>query len=204
MPESAGSGAGSGKHTIPLPRLKQFRVIAGLTQAQLAERVDAGVRTIAGYEGGDNARPRIARRIADVLEVSVADLAGMNDPKVEARPLAITMLEQRAGSAYLARTTADIARYAEETSEAGIRAILDSLLDERDAIKRLLGKDRPELRKVAWDDHTGFQTIVSELKKLRNGYVVRVLILLEEGEKKVTTPEGKADLARHKELVNAA
>ncbi|GAB2777257.1 hypothetical protein GCM10027199_60400 [Amycolatopsis magusensis] len=49
--------------------LRQLRLQAGLTQEQLAERAEVGIRTIRGFETGERANPRVftVRRLADAL-----------------------------------------------------------------------------------------------------------------------------------------
>jgi transcriptional regulator with XRE-family HTH domain len=59
-----------------LPGLKRHRVLAGLTQEELAER--AGVHRVSVVEierGKRPARPRTLKKLADALGVSTRDLA---------------------------------------------------------------------------------------------------------------------------------
>ena len=60
--------------------MKELRQKAGLTQAELAERVGIGMNTIARYERGEMAPSiQIAHGIAEVLGVSEAEL--LNGPE---------------------------------------------------------------------------------------------------------------------------
>lgn len=59
-------------------RLKEKRVMAGLTQAELAKKVGMSTRTIQNYELGKNppSTLEIARKLADALETTVEYLLG--------------------------------------------------------------------------------------------------------------------------------
>ncbi|MCR4819303.1 MAG: helix-turn-helix domain-containing protein [Fretibacterium sp.] len=60
--------------------MKELRQKAGLTQAELAERVGIGMNTIARYERGEMAPSiQIAHSIANALHVTEAEL--LNGPE---------------------------------------------------------------------------------------------------------------------------
>lgn len=59
---------------MQIPRLRRWRERQGLTQKDLAELAGVSERSVAGYEGGESTRPNTARKLADALNVTVADL----------------------------------------------------------------------------------------------------------------------------------
>jgi transcriptional regulator with XRE-family HTH domain len=61
---------------LRLPRLKQWRENRGLTQQELANRIGSARDTISKWETGERgAQPANAKKLADVLNVEVRDLA---------------------------------------------------------------------------------------------------------------------------------
>lgn len=66
---------------MQIPRLREERELQGLTQKELADVSGVSVRSVAGYESGASVRPNTARKLAEALDVKVADLVG-----VDARP----------------------------------------------------------------------------------------------------------------------
>jgi DNA-binding XRE family transcriptional regulator len=73
---------------VQIPRLREWREARALTQVELAELADVSPRSVAGYEAGGGARPPTVRRLAEALDVEIADLR--EDPgspkKAEAQP----------------------------------------------------------------------------------------------------------------------
>ena len=59
---------------MKLERLKEWREARGLTQKELSREAHVAEKTVARIELGDSVRPNTARKIADALGVSVADL----------------------------------------------------------------------------------------------------------------------------------
>jgi transcriptional regulator with XRE-family HTH domain len=59
---------------LQIPRLRGWRELRGWTQKDLAEESGVSARSIAGYETGASIRPRNARKLAEALDVEVADL----------------------------------------------------------------------------------------------------------------------------------
>lgn len=59
---------------MQLPRLKEWRESRGLLQKELASEARLSEFTITRIESGDSIRPSTARKVADALNVSVADL----------------------------------------------------------------------------------------------------------------------------------
>src|SRR5215217_1589326 len=59
---------------MQLPRTKEWREAAGLTQRELSKESGVGKGTIVRIENGESATPRTAKKIADTLNISVADL----------------------------------------------------------------------------------------------------------------------------------
>src|SRR5215210_7674858 len=72
---------------VRIPNLRELRELHGLTQKELADVSGVSLRSVAGYEGGAHVRPNTARKLAQALNVEVADLVGSGaDPKAEAPP----------------------------------------------------------------------------------------------------------------------
>ena len=65
-------------------RIKVARKAAGLSQTELAKRLDKTMRTVQKYESGE-IEPSIAmvNAIAKVLDVSPADLIGYQKPEIQ-------------------------------------------------------------------------------------------------------------------------
>jgi transcriptional regulator with XRE-family HTH domain len=61
---------------VQIPRLREWREARALTQVELAELADLSSRSVAGYEAGAGARPPTVRKLAQVLNVEIADLLG--------------------------------------------------------------------------------------------------------------------------------
>jgi transcriptional regulator with XRE-family HTH domain len=72
---------------VQIPRLREWREARALTQVELAEKAGVSSRSVAGYEAGTGARPPTVRRLAEALDVEVADLRGDSEhPLGEAPP----------------------------------------------------------------------------------------------------------------------
>jgi transcriptional regulator with XRE-family HTH domain len=72
---------------VQIPNLRGLRELHGLTQKELADVSGVSLRSVAGYEGGAHARPNTARKLAEALNVEVADLVGVDSyPKAQAPP----------------------------------------------------------------------------------------------------------------------
>jgi transcriptional regulator with XRE-family HTH domain len=70
---------------VQIPRLREWREARALTQMELANLADLSSRSVAGYEAGAGARPPTVRKLAQVLNVEIADLIGEADyPKATA------------------------------------------------------------------------------------------------------------------------
>jgi transcriptional regulator with XRE-family HTH domain len=59
---------------VQIPRLREWRELQGWTQKDLAQESGVSPRSIAGYEAGASARPGTTRKLAEALDVEVADL----------------------------------------------------------------------------------------------------------------------------------
>jgi transcriptional regulator with XRE-family HTH domain len=72
---------------LHIPQLRQWREYRGLTQRELAAASGVSLRSIAGYETGAGVRPNTARKLAEALNVEVADFFREPvTPKVPAPP----------------------------------------------------------------------------------------------------------------------
>jgi transcriptional regulator with XRE-family HTH domain len=72
---------------VQIPNLRGLRELHGLTQKELADVSGVSLRSVAGYEGGAHVRPNTARKLAQGLNVEVADLVGADSyPKASALP----------------------------------------------------------------------------------------------------------------------
>jgi transcriptional regulator with XRE-family HTH domain len=75
---------------VEIPNLRELRELHGLTQKELADVSGVSLRSVAGYEGGAHVRPNTARKLAQALNVEIADLVGVGSyPKGQA-PLSYT------------------------------------------------------------------------------------------------------------------
>jgi transcriptional regulator with XRE-family HTH domain len=73
-----------------LPGLKRHRILAGLTQQELAERAGMSRRSISTLENTKHpARPRTLKKLAGALGVRTQDLAGPGDAayKLQGAPM---------------------------------------------------------------------------------------------------------------------
>jgi transcriptional regulator with XRE-family HTH domain len=70
---------------VQIPRLREWRELQGWTQKDLAQESGVSARSIAGYEAGASARPGTARKLAEALNIEVADLV-ITSGKAEAPP----------------------------------------------------------------------------------------------------------------------
>jgi transcriptional regulator with XRE-family HTH domain len=59
---------------VKVPRLKEWRETRGETQVSLAEKAGVTQYTVLRAEHGENMRPSTARRLAEVLGITVSDL----------------------------------------------------------------------------------------------------------------------------------
>jgi transcriptional regulator with XRE-family HTH domain len=72
---------------VQIPNLRELRELHGLTQKELADVSGVSLRSVAGYEGGAHVRPNTARKLAQALNVEVADLVRADSyPKAQAPP----------------------------------------------------------------------------------------------------------------------
>jgi transcriptional regulator with XRE-family HTH domain len=72
---------------VKAPRLREWREAMGETQVTLAEKSGVAEHTISRIEHGASLRPTTARKLADALDVAVADLLERPPvPLVEAPP----------------------------------------------------------------------------------------------------------------------
>jgi transcriptional regulator with XRE-family HTH domain len=72
---------------VEIPNLRELRELHGLTQKELADVSGVSLRSVAGYEGGAHVRPNTARKLAQALNVEVADLVEVGSyPKVQTPP----------------------------------------------------------------------------------------------------------------------
>lgn len=71
---------------MQIPRLREWREARALTQVELADKAGVSPRSVASYEAGGGARPPTVRRLAEALDIEVADLRGEpTRPKEESR-----------------------------------------------------------------------------------------------------------------------
>jgi transcriptional regulator with XRE-family HTH domain len=66
---------------LQVPRLRQWREFRGLTQKDLAAVSGVSVRAIAGYEAAAGIRPNTARKLAEALDIEVADFFATREPE---------------------------------------------------------------------------------------------------------------------------
>jgi transcriptional regulator with XRE-family HTH domain len=66
---------------LQIPRLRQWREFRGLTQKDLAAVSEVSVRSIAGYEAGAGIRVTTARKLAEALDIEVADFYAAREPQ---------------------------------------------------------------------------------------------------------------------------
>jgi transcriptional regulator with XRE-family HTH domain len=109
---------------VQLPRTREWREAAGLTQRELSRDSGVGKGTIVRIENGESTTPRTAKKIADTLNIQVADLlrtppiplgeAPTSSPdetdeerRVDTGPSLYEFLEERCGHAHLALPKAE-------------------------------------------------------------------------------------------------
>jgi transcriptional regulator with XRE-family HTH domain len=59
---------------VQIPKLREWRKARALTQVELAKLAEISARSVAGYEAGAGARPPTVRKLAEALNVEIADL----------------------------------------------------------------------------------------------------------------------------------
>jgi transcriptional regulator with XRE-family HTH domain len=204
---------GSGKNALALPKLREYRVHAGLTQAELAEMVGVSPHTISGYESGENARPRYARRIADVLGTTTWELSGYEAPKVQARLLAEKVLRERAGSSYLAREAHEIKLAGETTTVRGLKEMLTALGTEREKISELLTEGLSYVRDRVLDHVNGdvdgpafqatYESVKDELGRMRRQFKRALLILVAIGDERFVASDDREFLDEQRRIAES-
>jgi transcriptional regulator with XRE-family HTH domain len=112
---------------MKLPRLKEWRESRGLMQKEVAEDAGVSVYTVLRAEGGISIRPNTARKIAEALNVTVADL--LEDPPV---PL---------GQAPTSSGPAEEVEGSEERRE-DLRKIQEAFLETHNLFEELAGTYR--------------------------------------------------------------
>lgn len=85
---------------MQLARLKEWREARGLTQKELSRKAGVGEKTVARMELGDSVRPNTARKVAEALDVTVADL--LEHPPVPLVPTAASGVQLEAEDLTLA------------------------------------------------------------------------------------------------------
>ena len=125
---------------MKLPKLRTWRELRGYTQRELAARAGVSPRSVAAYEAGANALPRSARQIAEVLDLDITVLAGVEEPT--------------------ARPKGDAPEYLSHLSEEDRRIImgLDKVCDRLDARIRT-GAVTPD----AIEDATAYNEAIAAL-----------------------------------------
>ena len=143
-------------------RIKSARKAAGLSQTELATRLDKTLRTIQKYESGE-IEPSIAmiNAIAKELNVSPADLIGYRRPSIELNSLSdviavLYQLNKKAGI----RFEIDVQRppHSEEWSCSLRFKGNDSSAEMNDSLCLILEDFRDEREKLEtyWTDQEGF------------------------------------------------
>jgi len=150
---------------VQIPNLRELRELHGLTQKELADVSGVSLRSVAGYEGGAHVRPNTARKLAQALNVEVADLAGATSyPKEQAppspeQPSFNGLLEEQRRGSFLqscrrhARARAEqyerrLGKAQEDSAFAGHEGALilfDAALEEYDQLSTLLARDLADL-----------------------------------------------------------
>jgi transcriptional regulator with XRE-family HTH domain len=129
---------------VQIPNLRELRELHGLTQKELADVSGVSLRSVAGYEGGAHARPNTARKLAQALNVEVADLVGVGSyPKAQAPPSPtqppLNGFEEERRSRFAEVIVAAAERWGEAVSSTDIAdakrfGMIDAALDLSDLI----------------------------------------------------------------------
>lgn len=116
---------------MELPRLREWRERRGYTQRGLAAEAGVSERSIASYEGGRNARPNTANKLARVLGITPEDLMDLEafveprrskPPKARAQPSkdeARAALPQGSALEALYKEAKELVSHAKELRESG-------------------------------------------------------------------------------------
>jgi transcriptional regulator with XRE-family HTH domain len=103
---------------MKLARLKEWRESHGLTQKELAAAARASEWTVARAEAGEEVRPTTARRLAEVMEVTVADLLERPPvPLAEASETRLTEDEAEEERRVIPQSAANLKRYIKDMKE---------------------------------------------------------------------------------------
>lgn len=141
-----------------IPQLRKWRERQGLTQKELAERAGVSPRAVAGYETGDGTRPNTARKLADALDVDVADLMEEESPKeVTSRNVEDYLRSLRA---YLSSLDDDeFTRAVEARVQGGtLRAMVSEMSKERARVREARAKNPGDPVVVAADKRATHRT----------------------------------------------
>ncbi len=129
---------------MKLARTKEWRESVGLTQRRLAAEAGVGEVTVARIETGASVTPPTARKIADALGVSVADLMERPPVPLAGAPSVSTSPDETPGTGPTA--TEEVPPNASQISEADRRRlseILDTLIG---GMRRLCDDYGPYIR----------------------------------------------------------
>ena len=136
-----------------LERLREWRESRGLTQRELASDAGVGEVTVARVEAGTSVRPNTARKLADVLGVTVADLmerppvplgeggegrsAAGPSPEIDFSRLD-DLVESRAAAYVLVVNRAALVKAVEEDLQEALENVRDHVWSVEDAQREIM------------------------------------------------------------------
>ena len=180
---------------LVLPDLKQWRILRGLTQQQLADRVGVRLQYISRVEQGKRGcNPLVAKKIAAALEVDLRDLGADPDegtsetlsaPHYLHKAYLNVLLKREFGSAYLVLDERELEEHVEGLSVEEAVGVISRRRQELEEVEGVLAGEGAEL-------HPEVRLFLEELVRERPAEDIRILAARrtrepsEEGREKLT------------------
>ncbi len=176
---------------MQLPKLREWRERRALTQEELRDKSGISQESISRIESGvRGCRPSTARRLAQALDVDVAELVAPPEVQGDPKALAPKLLERRlkregVGSSWALADDEAVLKEGERLGNEAMReTLIPTLRDEQRALRRIAA-DPAELTEVR--DHANL---------LAEEMLYRMQRLLLEARRRERSPEARRKLVQ--------